>query len=370
MSQIRRIALWAGLGLALLVLLANVGIFLSGGFGLLVSNTAPYVYTLILLLIVTSNTRTVGAPTLLLAWLIGALFCYGTALLIGDLFGGSGIKDTVWAPLIEELLKAGPVAAVLWMAIRSGIGHPGASDGLVLGYLVGWGLTFHEDATAEALRVSGLGGVAPWSWLFPMIDADPGASAYVSGHALWTALVGAAIGLAMMWRARWPRVVILPITALIVVIIDHGLANEIFTATRLDVVAGWAQAAYSVLGRGLLVVAAVLIAAAAAIMVDRRVLMAAVESGDTFPDLTLRQRLGCLQEALSGHPAALVAASAYRPLRRALYMGVAKGRFDGASPEDQRTAVRGLIALSIQIGLPFKVADEEQPVAGATETIQ
>src|SRR5271168_4313040 len=52
----------------------------------------------------------------------------------------------VAVPFIEEAAKLLPVAIYLWYLHRTNRWQPSASDGLLLGWLVGGGFAFHEDA--------------------------------------------------------------------------------------------------------------------------------------------------------------------------------------------------------------------------------
>src|SRR5262245_18779622 len=94
------------------------------------------------------------------------------------------------APLTEEVLKLLPVAVYLLLSARTGSRRPSMSDGLLLGFVLGAGVTFQEDAHYGAILGSGDGWSAapPWTAAFPMLSLLD--THLVLNHALWAALGG------------------------------------------------------------------------------------------------------------------------------------------------------------------------------------
>src|SRR5580658_4965898 len=93
-------------------------------------------------------------------------------------------------PFIEEAAKLLPVAVYLWYFHRTNRWQPSASDGLLLGWLVGAGFAFHEDAMSGIVFGQGWFG-SRYSPLLPTIGGS--GAAFQPGHALWTAFAGMAI---------------------------------------------------------------------------------------------------------------------------------------------------------------------------------
>lgn len=124
-------------------------------------------------------------------------------------------------PVIEEVAKIVPLLVVVLAWWGRTDGTPGAVDLAVLGVAAGSGFAFHEDALWE--RVSGSGFDTPIGWLLPTMHTDAGD---VLGHAGWTGLVGLGLGVWMVnRRRRWTALV--PLLALALAIVDHGLWNDL-----------------------------------------------------------------------------------------------------------------------------------------------
>ncbi|MGV3758676.1 MAG: PrsW family glutamic-type intramembrane protease [Actinomycetota bacterium] len=163
------------------------------------------------------------------AWLGG----WFTAIWLSITLGGQtgewlGVQDvwqlTVAVPVIEELVKLAPLAVVLLVFRRQrDAGTPGAVDLAVLGVAAGSGFGMHEDALWA--RVSSSGFDTPLSWAFPTMHTEVGT---VAGHAVWTGLVGLALG---FWATHRDRRItaLVPLAALALVTFDHGSWNDLGT---------------------------------------------------------------------------------------------------------------------------------------------
>jgi len=226
----------AGVGVAVAALLLNLGFFFEPGVGEVLGGLAHHAFVLGCLLILTSGSRTVSLATLGVFWLIGVWSVYAVAYLLetqlASLFGAEieGEFQVVWlGPFLEETLKLLPVAIFLLLAGRSGYRHPSISDGLLLGFMVGAGVSFHEDADFGEILVSGdgWGAAKPWSLIFPTVS--PLESYFALNHALWGALSGLSIGAAVMlrhWRWAWPIALAGPLLAFT----NHLMANQFTTS--------------------------------------------------------------------------------------------------------------------------------------------
>ena len=139
----------------------------------------------------------------------------------------------VWlAPLVEEAAKLTPVVLYFLLAFRTGA-QPSMSDGLLLGFMVGAGVSFQEDAQIGKILVSGdgWGAAKPWTIVFPTVS--PLDSYFALNHALWCALSGLSIGVAMVLRHwRWARVA--AFAGPVLAFTNHLMSNQ-FTSSAFGV---------------------------------------------------------------------------------------------------------------------------------------
>jgi protease PrsW len=122
------------------------------------------------------------------------------------------------APIIEEVAKALGVLLIFWL-LRAEFDN--MRDGIVYGALVGLGFNWFEAALYVAQGYAEYG-VAPYG-------AQLGARYALfgfGGHALFTGLFGASLGLALQTRRRWLRW-LAPIIGLILAIAAHMLNNAL-----------------------------------------------------------------------------------------------------------------------------------------------
>jgi RsiW-degrading membrane proteinase PrsW (M82 family) len=122
------------------------------------------------------------------------------------------------APIIEEIAKALGVLLILWL-LRAEFDN--MRDGIVYGALVGLGFNWFEAALYVAQGYAEYG-VAPYG-------AQLGARYALfgfGGHALFTGLFGASLGLALQTRRRWLRW-LAPIVGLVLAIAAHMLNNAL-----------------------------------------------------------------------------------------------------------------------------------------------
>ncbi len=255
--------------LLLLVLGASVAfpvaVVLSQPRATLSALTFP-VYFVILLLVVTSRTRSVPARWALWCFLwgasVGPLAAVPLVLPLLRWFGAdSGLVQSLFVPLLEESLKIGLVLLLMtlpWWRYRWTVG---ASDLLVLGAAVGAGFSFAEDSWRALGNSFAANAVwtahretPHWGWLycFPSLEAkmflgvgrrDPHPVPYYLGHAGATAFLALAIGASRLWGHRRRLLRWSPLVVWLWIMIDHGLYNLLDRTDTLAAPWGWLYAA-------------------------------------------------------------------------------------------------------------------------------
>jgi protease PrsW len=128
------------------------------------------------------------------------------------------LSAPISAPLIEEATKALGVLVLFWF-LRAEFDN--MRDGIVYGALVGVGFTWFEAPIYVAQGYAETG-VAPWGmqlgWRYALFG--------FGGHALFTALFGASLGLALQTRRRWLRW-LAPLGGLALAVLAHALNNAL-----------------------------------------------------------------------------------------------------------------------------------------------
>ncbi|HEU5282819.1 MAG TPA: PrsW family intramembrane metalloprotease, partial [Burkholderiales bacterium] len=124
----------------------------------------------------------------------------------------------VSAPIAEESAKALGVMLLFWL-LRAEFDN--MRDGLVYGALVGLGFTWLETALYVAKGYVETG-VAPYGAQLGLRYSLFG----FGGHALFTGIFGAFLGLAMQTRRRWLRI-LAPITGFAIAVATHMLNNAL-----------------------------------------------------------------------------------------------------------------------------------------------
>jgi hypothetical protein len=122
------------------------------------------------------------------------------------------------APIVEEIAKAVGVLVIFWL-LRAEFDN--MRDGLVYGALVGLGFNWSEAAlyVAQGYAESG---VAPYGLQLGGRYALFG----LGGHAMFTGMFGASVGLAIQTRHRWLRI-LAPIVGIALAIAAHMLNNAL-----------------------------------------------------------------------------------------------------------------------------------------------
>jgi RsiW-degrading membrane proteinase PrsW (M82 family) len=128
------------------------------------------------------------------------------------------ISAPISAPIVEELTKALGVVLLFWL-LRAEFDN--MRDGFVYGALVGLGFTWFESALYVAQGYAEFG-TPPWGmqlgWRFALFG--------FGGHAMFTGIFGAFLGIAMQTRRGWLKL-LAPVLGLAVAIAAHFVNNAL-----------------------------------------------------------------------------------------------------------------------------------------------
>jgi protease PrsW len=133
------------------------------------------------------------------------------------------------APIFEEIAKALGVLLIFWL-LRAEFDN--MRDGIVYGALVGLGFNWFEVALYVAQGYAE-NGVAPYGLQLGGRYALFG----LGGHAMFTGIFGASLGLAIQTRRRWVRI-LAPIAGLVLAVAAHMLNNALPLLVTLAGAAG------------------------------------------------------------------------------------------------------------------------------------
>ena len=128
------------------------------------------------------------------------------------------IVAPISAPIVEEIAKALGVVLLFWL-LRPEFDN--MRDGLIYGALVGLGFTWFEAALYVAKMYAKFG--------VPAFGLQLGvryALFGLGGHAMFTAIFGAFLGLALQTRRKWLRI-LAPIVGLLLAMAAHMLNNAL-----------------------------------------------------------------------------------------------------------------------------------------------
>ncbi|HSL59262.1 MAG TPA: PrsW family glutamic-type intramembrane protease [Acidimicrobiales bacterium] len=197
----------------------------NSGWGNLARVAGYHWFALAWLLAVSVTIRAVRVRQVVSSWLFGfAGAAVIVHLLAGPLTSLSTVDEDgvdVWVvPPLEEAVKLLPVLLVALLGARR-LAQTGMVDTLILGYAVGAGFAFHEDALWARSTSSGF--EAPWGLLFPSFFQPGGV--FVVGHAGWTAIAALGVGLLVLHRRR-PVLAVLGVVAIVVAVADHMAVND------------------------------------------------------------------------------------------------------------------------------------------------
>jgi protease prsW family protein len=367
-----------GAVLCLLLILSQASFFLRPGPIEVLRGLAHHLFVIALLLVITLGTRTVSVASLGLFWLVGVFPVVFLAMVLQWLPAellGTGPRSpvsTVVVPILDTAVYLVPVAVYYAIAIRAKL-QPAASDGLLIGFAVGAGYAFFEDAVIGDILLSGDGWFAaqPWSLFAPTIS-EVGDSISLN-HALWAALGGLSLGVAVMLRHRryaWLIAVIGPM----LIVLNHAVVNVISNSFSvggrggLDPLAAIAD--LLTLG-GVLPLLVVYIGAMAVALLEYRILASVSPRWPTVPSVPLATlgRLLARARTAAGLRRYL-ATSRYARLRRLVMFAVWRARDAGTAPPSEQVMQRLNQMAAFEAGLfsphpnaPTPVLEAQRPVS-------
>lgn len=179
--------------------------------------------------VVCSATRTIRVRVVAVAFLLGGfamsvMYVIARALLARPPISAGTMSWSVIAPL-EELAKIAPIVGLLWWGRRRGTWALAASDVLLIGVAAGAGFAFVEDAYIR----SRFGYAGALSWMPTAQDTGAG---LIAGHAVWTGVFGAFLGLALL--VRWNRLLagLIALVGFAVALASHVQNNYISNQGR------------------------------------------------------------------------------------------------------------------------------------------
>jgi RsiW-degrading membrane proteinase PrsW (M82 family) len=360
-----------GVALAILGILLNLDFFFRPGTEEVLGGLAHHAFVLGLLLVLTASTRTVSLGTLGIFWLVGVWSVYAVAYVFeSQLAIVLGVKAddefaTVWlAPTIEEIAKLLPVAAYVLMTARTGRRHAAISDGLLLGFMVGAGVSFQEDAHFGKILVSGDGWSAepPWTSLLPVIS--PVGKYLALNHALWGALSGLSVAAAVMlrpWQWTWPVALIGPLLSFTNhLMVNHVSFSEFGTRALLNrgrEVPWFYETIRSLTDGGRLPVILLMAAAIAVVIGDFALLRWAARRDRLFPPARSHGVAGVVNGlATWAGVRQMIATGRYLRLRRSIYYAAWKSRMAGRNPRLNAADKAELWAGANSLGMPLTPA--------------
>ncbi len=190
-----------------------------------------HLWSLLVVLAIAIPARTMGWRSILGMLLVGLLGVSTLSLLVGNpVVSALGAYDdravALWVPFTEELFKALPVALFALLAARNLRARPSALDFGLLGFASGTGFALIENV--DFGRVDGsVTDALPFSVLFPSIFTQSvgDQTQLVAGHAVWTGLIGLAIGVGVLYSRRFRFAWVAIPVAFLISFAEHGLVN-------------------------------------------------------------------------------------------------------------------------------------------------
>ncbi len=254
---------------AVALFIALLPSLVGAGIGALLKLAFYQAWTLAVLLLVTVRVRSIGVGTVARYWLSGTFLVAMLASFLNDPLAGLSENGVVWiTPVLEEILKALPLAVAVFMGRRTWR-HPGLSDLMILGFAVGAGYAFHEEALWERVAASGFdlnAGLA-----VPTIFQTSGL--VIVGQAVWASMIALAIGLFVLHRRQ--AVFVVAATTIVLVVVGDRMAVNDGGGTL-----AWVR---QLLFNGTLTAVLFILAVAAAVTLDQRRLAATSARDHLFP---------------------------------------------------------------------------------------
>ncbi len=203
----------------------------TGGFWMFLTDFVAELWALGILTVVAGQVRTLDWRPLAGALMTGFLAVPALATLLGrpvvEALGPSSVLAIgLWVPITEELCKAVPIAFVIFVALRRKAIRPSALDLMLLGAWTGAGFALYENATYGRGSFQ-LSTVPLISLIFPAETSGAlfGPSMVHSGHIIFSALIGLGVGLALLYRNRFPRPGLLLLAVCFTAVFEHATNN-------------------------------------------------------------------------------------------------------------------------------------------------
>jgi RsiW-degrading membrane proteinase PrsW (M82 family) len=231
-AQVVRLVSTVGLAVSAVTVLASLPVATRfGGMGHFVGDLLAHLWTLALLTALAGRARTFGWRVFVGIGLTGYLALPALARLVGrplvtSLGTTSVFATAIWAPFTEELIKAVPLALIVYFAARRTASRPSAIDIALVGAWAGTGFALYEN-TQFARGGANWSAAVPFSLLFPSeLPNHVGHSTIIAGgHLVWTALVGLGLGIGVLYGRRFARAwLAIPVT-LALAVLEHGAVN-------------------------------------------------------------------------------------------------------------------------------------------------
>jgi RsiW-degrading membrane proteinase PrsW (M82 family) len=305
--------------LTLLIFLLQWPFFVNDHLDRVWSQLVNHLYILAWMLLVTSFTRTLPLRTLATFWFVGAFTVMALNLLIARpmdaIVGGGDLASSYLGPLIEELIKALPIVAFFAYRVWRHSWQLSATDGLLLGFVIGAGFGTYEDAAYGRVWGSGFDGTS-WSVLFPTISEFRGDM--LPGHDSLTALVGLGVGFGFLYR-RYRVAWIVPLVAWLIVVAEHITGNLRDVAGNAPLPA---EIIRTLLFGGQALIAILIIGIIVAVVLEWRILRSIERQDPLYPPIPVADFLGVLRHPTNGGLRRLQAMRVYARQRRSVYYTV------------------------------------------------
>jgi|GEM_PF-2453032 len=318
---------WVGLAISLATLAYTAPKLIEegGGAGVVFGNLAQYSWTIALLLVAFTWTRTIGVRALIGAALGGFFGVSSLAVLIGKPFverlgAQSVFVMTVFAPVTEELLKLMPVALFLLLAMRSRRFRPSIADAVLFGTTVACGMSMYENILYARGTDGGWLANLPFSTALPFLHMQ--GSMLVGGHVVYTALASLGLAVTILYGARVPLArYAFPVT-LAVAIFEHMTVDRLVLIGSDEL--GWFARLSLLITLGGYLSTLLLVAGIAAVAVFETRLMR--RGGAALPaSLTMRDIIAGLRQSSRWASALLLQKRLrYESLRRSSILAVAQ----------------------------------------------
>ena len=221
-----------GLGVSLLTVFSALPVLLrGGGLNLFSADILAHMWTVLILVLVVGNARTIGWQTLfgmsVTAFLGITALAYAVGRPVSSALGtDSTLLSVIYVPVTEELLKALPAAILLLFAVRNKVRRPSAVEMALLGACLGGGFALYENTQFQRGGFD-WGAMPLVSLINPTASSNSGVGLtyVVGGHMIFTALLvfGLAIGVLYRRTFQWAKLAIL--VALLVTVTEHATQN-------------------------------------------------------------------------------------------------------------------------------------------------